>query len=189
MDIPSNGEVDPVARAIELQAEERSLQMLLQINAQEQQQLQQAPQTASPSITAQTNMLSHDPVTLLDADMSLEPMSPIDDGDDDTSADPSEDSDDDEHEADLMDRLEQQGQISAAHVLFPKQTHCEAGLPVDHLPNLSTEFTDLASYQAYNRAVRARNAALREITAVCYNEERNEIYTGNRSGKIHVWAH
>lgn len=30
--------------------------------------------------------------------------------------------------------------------------------------------------------------ALQEVTALFYNEERNEIYTGNRQGHVHVWS-
>ena len=30
--------------------------------------------------------------------------------------------------------------------------------------------------------------ALEDITALFYDEERNEIYTGNRQGLIHVWS-
>jgi hypothetical protein len=30
--------------------------------------------------------------------------------------------------------------------------------------------------------------ALEEVTALFYNEERNEIYSGNRQGKLHVWS-
>uniref|UniRef100_A0A6T8IRM7 Uncharacterized protein n=2 Tax=Hemiselmis TaxID=77924 RepID=A0A6T8IRM7_HEMAN len=30
--------------------------------------------------------------------------------------------------------------------------------------------------------------ALEDVTALFYNEERNEIYTGNRDGKVHVWS-
>jgi len=30
--------------------------------------------------------------------------------------------------------------------------------------------------------------ALEDITALFYDEERNEIYTGNRRGLVHVWS-
>lgn len=30
--------------------------------------------------------------------------------------------------------------------------------------------------------------ALEDITALFYDEERNEIYTGNRLGLVHVWS-
>lgn len=30
--------------------------------------------------------------------------------------------------------------------------------------------------------------ALEDITALFYDEERNEIYTGNRIGMVHVWS-
>lgn len=30
--------------------------------------------------------------------------------------------------------------------------------------------------------------ALEDITALFYDEERNEIYTGNKSGLVHVWS-
>ena len=32
------------------------------------------------------------------------------------------------------------------------------------------------------------DAALGDVTALFYNEERNEIYTGNASGRVYVWA-
>ena len=31
-------------------------------------------------------------------------------------------------------------------------------------------------------------AALEDVTALYYNEERNEIYTGNKDGCIHIWS-
>jgi len=31
-------------------------------------------------------------------------------------------------------------------------------------------------------------AALEDVTALFYNEDRNEIYTGNHEGKVHVWS-
>lgn len=30
--------------------------------------------------------------------------------------------------------------------------------------------------------------ALEDVTALFYDEERNEIYTGNRHGLVHVWS-
>ena len=42
-----------------------------------------------------------------------------------------------------------------------------------------------------SRAFRIRNTvaeALEDITALFYDEERNEIYTGNRQGLVHVWS-
>jgi hypothetical protein len=30
--------------------------------------------------------------------------------------------------------------------------------------------------------------ALEDITALYYDEERDEIYTGNRQGLVHVWS-
>ena len=30
--------------------------------------------------------------------------------------------------------------------------------------------------------------ALEDVTALFYNEERNEIYTGNKDGKVHIWS-
>lgn len=30
--------------------------------------------------------------------------------------------------------------------------------------------------------------ALEDITALFYDEERNEIYTGNRHGLVHIWS-
>jgi hypothetical protein len=33
-----------------------------------------------------------------------------------------------------------------------------------------------------------KREALREVTALFYNEERGEIYSGNREGRLHVWS-
>ena len=30
--------------------------------------------------------------------------------------------------------------------------------------------------------------ALEDVTALYYNEERNEIYTGTKTGHLHVWS-
>jgi WD40 repeat protein len=34
----------------------------------------------------------------------------------------------------------------------------------------------------------AKREALREVTSLFYNEERNEIYSGNAQGRLHVWS-
>lgn len=39
-----------------------------------------------------------------------------------------------------------------------------------------------------NRRRSAVAEALEDITALFYDEERNEIYTGNRHGFLHVWS-
>ena len=39
-----------------------------------------------------------------------------------------------------------------------------------------------------SRIVSSVAEALEDITALYYNEERNEIYTGNRLGLIHMWS-
>ena len=32
------------------------------------------------------------------------------------------------------------------------------------------------------------NSALEDVTALYYNEESNEIYTGNNDGRVHIWS-
>lgn len=34
----------------------------------------------------------------------------------------------------------------------------------------------------------AVSGALKEVTALFYNESRGEIYSGNRDGRVHVWS-
>ena len=45
----------------------------------------------------------------------------------------------------------------------------------------------LADYRAYNAHVEKHNRALKNITAVFYHEGKHELYTGNKSGRMHVW--
>lgn len=42
--------------------------------------------------------------------------------------------------------------------------------------------------QDYSRVRSTVAEALEDITALFYDEERNEIYTGNRHGLVHVWS-
>jgi len=51
------------------------------------------------------------------------------------------------------------------------------------------ELHTIEDYRRYNRIVRNHNRALRGITALYYNESRNEVYTGNKNGFFHVWGH
>ncbi|PWA41885.1 transducin/WD40 repeat-like superfamily protein [Artemisia annua] len=46
----------------------------------------------------------------------------------------------------------------------------------------------LRNRTANSRIVSSVAEALEDITALYYNEERNEIYTGNRLGLIHMWS-
>lgn len=48
----------------------------------------------------------------------------------------------------------------------------------------STPRNQYRSYLMRNRVAEA----LEDITALFYDEERNEIYTGNRHGLVHVWS-
>jgi len=45
----------------------------------------------------------------------------------------------------------------------------------------------LEDYRRFNAHVREHNHAIKDVTAIFYNEEHNEIYTGNKLGYIHVW--
>ena len=38
------------------------------------------------------------------------------------------------------------------------------------------------------RQERERARAMHNITALHFSEERNEIYTGNKAGLVHIWA-
>eukprot|EP00294_Goniomonas_avonlea_P008555 CAMPEP_0114547908 /NCGR_PEP_ID=MMETSP0114-20121206/4704_1 /TAXON_ID=31324 /ORGANISM="Goniomonas sp, Strain m" /LENGTH=430 /DNA_ID=CAMNT_0001732473 /DNA_START=60 /DNA_END=1352 /DNA_ORIENTATION=+ len=39
-----------------------------------------------------------------------------------------------------------------------------------------------------NDSSRPTQMALEDVTALFYNEERNEIYTGNKDGRVHIWS-
>ena len=42
--------------------------------------------------------------------------------------------------------------------------------------------------RAERKKKKKKKNALEDVTALFYNEERNEIYTGNKSGLIHIWG-
>lgn len=60
--------------------------------------------------------------------------------------------------------------------------------PLSHPMGCEWPLRSLDDYRAFNRHVHAHNQALRDISAVFYSEEKNEIYTGNKAGFINVWA-
>lgn len=80
------------------------------------------------------------------------------------------------------------GSINVSNILTGK---CLAKI------NATNHYTDVnncgtsagCSKRNYSSRVRSTVAeALEDITALFYDEERNEIYTGNRHGLVHVWS-
>lgn len=108
----------------------------------------------------------------------------------DSSSDNSSDDDfaSEEAETILLDHL-------AATPLFPVMRPPKPGDDEEHPPHHiemdedMEDYDTLDAYREHNRHVRRHNRALRDITAVFYNEERNQIFTGNKAGQLHVWGH
>ncbi|XP_062166326.1 uncharacterized protein LOC133872749 isoform X1 [Alnus glutinosa] len=81
------------------------------------------------------------------------------------------------------------GSINISNILTGKclaKINATSGRPkVDQ----SSSSTACSSKQQDHSRVRSTVAeALEDITALFYDEERNEIYTGNRHGLVHVWS-
>ena len=53
---------------------------------------------------------------------------------------------------------------------------------------IESEFVTAAEVMTENEKRSLTREALFEITALFYNEQRNEIYTGNKRGMVHVWS-
>lgn len=51
-----------------------------------------------------------------------------------------------------------------------------------------TSGKNLAKIAAYESSSPERKAALQEVTSLYYNEERSEVYSGNKEGYLHVWS-
>ncbi|KAL2317554.1 hypothetical protein Fmac_031430 [Flemingia macrophylla] len=66
---------------------------------------------------------------------------------------------------------------------FPKVKECSCGDD-----NCSSGGCNLRKRKRVSRIRSTAAEALEDITALFYDEERNEIYTGNRHGLVHVWS-
>lgn len=86
------------------------------------------------------------------------------------------------------------GSINVSNILTGK---CLAKIRADNCSNLEEDCScsnSNSSGSASKKRVKASRIrstpaeALEDITALFYDEERNEIYTGNRHGLVHVWS-
>ena len=80
------------------------------------------------------------------------------------------------------------GSINISYILPGK---CFAKITSSSGPPKEDESSSSSSSSLGNNSKLRRNAvaeALEDITALFYDEERNEIYTGNRHGFVHVWS-
>ncbi|CAH2050978.1 unnamed protein product [Thlaspi arvense] len=83
------------------------------------------------------------------------------------------------------------GSINISNILTGKclaKINASNGIPKVDEFNTSDNST---KKKVINHSYRMRNTvaeALEDITALFYDEERNEIYTGNRHGLVHVWS-
>lgn len=62
---------------------------------------------------------------------------------------------------------------------FPLEKHCSCNVKSGCSSKKQSNTSRIRSTVA---------EALEDITALFYDEERNEIYTGNRHGLVHVWS-
>ncbi|GAB4827730.1 hypothetical protein Ancab_034616 [Ancistrocladus abbreviatus] len=80
------------------------------------------------------------------------------------------------------------GSINISNILTGK---CLAKIRVDNCSPAKDERSSGSSSKKQGQTSRTRSTvgeALEDITALFYDEERNEIYTGNRHGLVHVWS-
>ena len=81
------------------------------------------------------------------------------------------------------------GSINVSNILTGK---CLAKIKADNCSNLEDDCS--CSSRSLKKRIKASRItstpaeALEDITALFYDEERNEIYTGNRHGLVHVWS-
>ena len=73
------------------------------------------------------------------------------------------------------------GSINISNILTGK---CLAKIRADD-PSLGISPRTRANSSSIRSSVQE---ALEDVTALFYDEERNEIYTGNRHGLVHVWS-
>lgn len=80
------------------------------------------------------------------------------------------------------------GSINISNILSGK---CLAKINAANCSFKVDECESSACCSKWNRLSRVTSTvaeALEDITALYYDEERNEIYTGNRHGLVHVWS-
>jgi hypothetical protein len=63
-----------------------------------------------------------------------------------------------------------------------------ARAPLRSIVPPSIPLETLSDYRLYNTRVREQNHALKDVTAVFYSDEYNELYTGNKMGQWHLWT-
>lgn len=86
------------------------------------------------------------------------------------------------------------GSINISNILTGKclaKIRASSSLPIDKCCCSGCFSGRSCSSKKRIRASRLRSTvaeALEDITALFYDEERNEIYTGNRHGLVHVWS-
>lgn len=86
------------------------------------------------------------------------------------------------------------GSINVSNILTGKclaKVKASNSGPVEDECNCSSECSGdcRSKKRAHGSRIRSTVAeALEDITALFYDEERNEIYTGNRHGLVHVWS-
>lgn len=87
--------------------------------------------------------------------------------------------------------------LDAVRASPPKRQRTQNGYITQLFPSSQTKkseelMTDFAETEQEKKeallASEAKTEALKDITSLYYNEERNEIYCGNRYGLIHVWG-
>lgn len=77
------------------------------------------------------------------------------------------------------------GSINISNILTGK---CLAKIKANDGPPKEEEEECSSGLRNSKQRKTAVAEALEDITALFYDEERNEIYTGNRHGFLHVWS-
>lgn len=87
------------------------------------------------------------------------------------------------------------GSINISNILTGKclaKIRASNGLPAENECSCSGDYSSgSCNVKKHSHASRIRSTvaeALEDITALFYDEDRNEIYTGNRHGLVHVWS-
>ncbi|XP_040965786.1 uncharacterized protein [Gossypium hirsutum] len=96
------------------------------------------------------------------------------------------------HTMNLFDTPRVTGSINISNILTGKclaKIRASNSFPVEEQCSCSDKCGCSSKTQSNASRIRSRVAeALEDITALFYDEERNEIYTGNRYGLVHVWS-
>lgn len=78
------------------------------------------------------------------------------------------------------------GSINISNILTGK---CLAKIQAANCCPSEDDSSEDTKKRAHSLRIRSKVAeALEDITALFYDEDRNEIYTGNRHGLVHVWS-